>query len=217
MKISYAIMVCNESRELYSLISFLKKVKDQEDEINVLVDTLHVSDSVNSVIKHFKSDIVINQRDFDGNFSNQRNYHIEKCSGDYIFLIDPDEMPQEKLIVNLKQVIVNSEADMIVIPRINLCPGFTSEWLKRCNFNINQAGWINWPDSQTRVIKNCPHIRYTNEVHERLTGFENPINLGADPSVALWHIKSIDKQDNRWDSEGNYVMSKDDNLYDKLM
>ena len=32
---SYAICVCNESRELYSLIAFLKKVKDIEDEINI--------------------------------------------------------------------------------------------------------------------------------------------------------------------------------------
>ena len=39
MKLSYAITVCNESKDLYSLISFLKRVKDEEDEINVLVDT----------------------------------------------------------------------------------------------------------------------------------------------------------------------------------
>ena len=41
MKITYAITVCNESRELYSLISFLKDVIDKEDDINVLVDTAH--------------------------------------------------------------------------------------------------------------------------------------------------------------------------------
>lgn len=209
-------MVYNESRELYSLISFLKKVKDPEDEINILVDTLHVSDSVKEVVNHFVDDIVVNERDFDGNFSNQRNYHIERCSGDYIFLIDPDEMPQEKLIINLKQVITNTEADMIVIPRINICPGFTSEWMNKCNFNINQTGWINWPDSQTRVIKNCPNIRYTNQIHEKLSGFEKPVNLGADPSIALWHIKTVDKQENCWDETGNYTSSSN-NLYYKLM
>ena len=39
MKLSYAITVCNESKDLYGLISFLLKVKDQEDEINVLLDS----------------------------------------------------------------------------------------------------------------------------------------------------------------------------------
>ena len=41
MRLTYAITVCNEARDLYSLLSFLKKVKDPEDDINILLDTLH--------------------------------------------------------------------------------------------------------------------------------------------------------------------------------
>ena len=51
MKLSYAITVCNESKELYSLISFLKKMKDSEDEINILVDSLHVTTNVRNVLE----------------------------------------------------------------------------------------------------------------------------------------------------------------------
>jgi len=40
MKLSYAITVCNESRDLFSLVSFLLKVKDEEDEINMLAFNL---------------------------------------------------------------------------------------------------------------------------------------------------------------------------------
>ena len=60
MKLTYAIAVCNESRDLYSLISFLKRVKDTEDEVNVLIDTKHVTPQVLSVLNHFKDDIVVN-------------------------------------------------------------------------------------------------------------------------------------------------------------
>jgi hypothetical protein len=36
--------------------------------------------------------------------------------------------------------------------------------------------------------------------------------------LALWHIKSVEKQDNRWDHEGGYLLPKDKtNLYDSLM
>ena len=52
MKISYAICVCNESRDLFSLVSFLLKVKDEEDEINILIDTVHVTENVKTVINH---------------------------------------------------------------------------------------------------------------------------------------------------------------------
>lgn len=98
MKITYSVTVCNESKELYSLLAFLKKVKDPEDDINVLLDTAHCTPNVRHVLKHFEEDVVLNERDFDGNFADHRNYHISTCSGDYIFMIDADEMPQEDQI-----------------------------------------------------------------------------------------------------------------------
>ena len=121
-KITYAITVCNESRDLYSLISFLKNVKNNEDDINVLLDTKHGTESVKSVLEHFKNDINTCERDFDGNFAEHRNYHLSQCKGDYIFILDADEMPQEGLIKNLKSMIEVDfmDLDMIIIPRLNI-------------------------------------------------------------------------------------------------
>jgi hypothetical protein len=217
MKLSYAICVCNESRDLYSLISFLKKVKDVDDEINILVDTAHVSQQVLKVINFFKSDIVVNERKFDGNFSDHRNYHITTCKGDYIIIVDPDEMPQEKLIKSLKNIIQESDVDLIYIPRINLHPGYTQEWLDKYKFKVNELGWINWPDYTPRVLKNISSIRYSNNLHENIQCTGNKIGLPADPSIALWHIKSIEKQDNRWNQDTWEYVVPGDNLYDSLM
>ena len=217
MIISYAICVCNEARDLFSLVSFLLKVKDGEDEINILVDTIHVSDNVKNVLKYFGDKIVIYERDFDGNFAEHRNFHLTKCSGDYIFIIDPDEMPKENLIINLKKMIHDSGAELIMVPRINIHPGFTQEWLKKCNFRTNELDWINWPDYIYRVFKNTPQIKYGNELHENIIGTDKRVLLNADPSVAVWHIKSVEKQDNRWDVSGNFKVPEGDNLYDTLM
>jgi hypothetical protein len=217
MKLSYAITVCNESKDLYSLISFLKGVKDTEDEINILLDTLHGSQSVRNVLEYFKDDVIVFERDFDGNFAKHRNFHLKKCTGDYIFVIDPDEMPKEKLIKSLKQAIQESGSDLILIPRMNLHPGFTQEWLDKCNFKVNEMDWINWPDYQGRVFKNDPTITYGNELHENIIGAKKVVNLHPDPTIALWHIKSIDKQDNRWDTDGKYISPDGKNFYDSLM
>lgn len=208
MKLSYAICVCNEDKELYSLLNFLKKVKDNEDEINVLVDSAHVTEGVRKVLKHFETDVVQNDRDFDGKFATHRNYHIEKCTGDYIFQIDADEMPQEALIKNLKQILINSTIDALVIPRINIHPGSTDEWIKMYKFNVNEIGWINWPDQQYRIFRRSPEIRYSRELHEMLVGAERVAQVTNDPQLALWHIKTVEKQDSRWDSAGNYVLPK---------
>lgn len=217
MKISYAICVCNESKDIYSLISFLKKVKDEEDEINILVDSAHVTPQVRSVLEHFKDDIVQNERNFDGKFATHRNYHFDKCKGDYIFYIDPDEMPQEILIKNLKKIIKDSKAELIYVPRINIHPGSTQEWLDKCNFKVNEMGWINWPDMQGRIFINRPDMRMSSELHERFVGKHKIIQLQVTPQIALWHIKSIEKQDNRWNSDATYKLPDGNNLYDSLM
>lgn len=218
MKITYAIMVCNESRDLYSLISFLKNVIDEEDDINVLIDTAHSTESVKSVIEHFKDDVVTCERAFDGNFAEHRNFHISKCTGDYIFVLDPDEMPQELIIKRIKEVISTTGADFLMIPRINIVLGATRKWCEDHDFGdkVNELGWINWPDYNGRIFKNNGIIKYGNALHEKIQGYTNMKLIADNPGLALYHIKSVDKDNNRW-SNGSYVSPKNDNLYDTLM
>ena len=49
-----------------------------------------------------KTIIVVNERDFCGDFAKHRNFHLERCSGEFIFVVDADEMPQEHLIKSVK-------------------------------------------------------------------------------------------------------------------
>jgi hypothetical protein len=193
VKISYAICVCNEDRELNSLVNFLLKVKDEEDEVNILVDSASVTPEVRKVLDSYGDRIVVNDRDFDGKFSDHRNYHATKCAGDYIFVIDADEMPQEALITNIKTF----EGDIMYIPRINICPGYTAEWIADYKFNLNDMGWVNWPDYQGRYYKNNGEIKWSNDLHEKLEGpnQDKVAKLEAKPLVALWHIKTIERQD----------------------
>ena len=199
VKISYAICVCNEDREVKSLINFLLKVKEEEDEVNVLFDSKNGTKEAKDVLESFGDKIVVNEREFDGKFSDHRNYHATKCSGDYIFAIDADEMPQEALIVNIKSF----DGDIMYVPRINICPGYTAEWLDRHKFQLNEMGWINYPDYQGRYYKNNGEIKWENDLHERLTGSEKVARVDAKPLVSLLHIKTVERQD----KQGEYYDS----------
>lgn len=193
VNISYAICVCNEDRELKSLVNFLLKVKDEGDEVNILVDSKNVTPEVREVLKFYSDRIVVNEREFDGKFSDHRNYHATKCKGDYIFAIDADEMPQEALINNIKTF----DGDIMYVPRINICPGYTADWITDYKFNLNEMGWVNWPDYQGRYYKNNGEIKWSNDLHEKLEG-PNPDKvamLEAKPLIALWHIKTVERQD----------------------
>jgi len=220
MIITYSIQVCNESRELYSVLSFLLKVKDEEDYINVVVDSLHKTEKVDKVLKYFANHINIFERPFD-NFYDNSTYHGTVAKGDYVFSFDADEMPQEILIKNIKKIIEDSEADLVWIPRINIHPGITQEYIQSNKIIINDMGWINWPDYQGRIYKKCDYIQWSDELHTKLKGAKKSIPLSATPQLALWHIKSMEKQESCWqkDDSGdfNIFAPTKENLYDQLM
>ena len=220
MKISYSIQVCNESRELFSLINLLIKIIDEEDEINVIVDSNHKTDKVMRVIEHFKDKVNTFERPFD-TFKANSDFHGKVATGDYIFGIDADEMPQEYLIKRIKNIIEETKAEIIAIPRINIHPGITEQEAKDFGFKVNEVGFINWPDFQTRIWKKCDYIYWTDEVHTKLTGTDKAIGIQPLPSLALWHIKSMEKQKSRWkqDDMGIYNIHapNDTDLYNTLM
>jgi hypothetical protein len=220
MKITYTIQVCNESRELYSLLNFLSKTIDPVDNVNVVVDSNRKAEKVALVLEHFKDFIHVYERPFD-NFYDNSMFHIEKATGEYIFHIDADEMPQEMLIKNIKRIIEDTQAEVISIPRINIHPGITEQEVKDFGFHVNEVGFINWPDYQTRIFKKCDHIHWTDTLHTKLVGSDKIVGVKPNPSMALWHIKSMEKQKSRWkiDDTGDYTIappSKTD-LYDLLM
>jgi cellulose synthase/poly-beta-1,6-N-acetylglucosamine synthase-like glycosyltransferase len=223
MKISYAICVCNESRELFSLLSFLLKVIDEIDNIHVVVDTLHVTDKVRKVLHHFKNvkRITVFERPFDKFYLNS-NYHLEIATGEYVFGLDADEMPTEELIRNTKKIIQQSNTDLIFVPRMNVHPGITQEFINQSNgfFKLNEVEFVNWPDYQGKIIKKCEYIRYSNITHCVAEGSQNKVVLQPNPKLGMWHIKSIEKQESRWSHSDRYANVKPpdpSNLYDELM
>lgn len=220
MKLTYSIQVCNESRELFSLLNLLVRTIDDEDAIDVVVDSNNTTDKVDIVLKKFENRITVYKRPFD-TFSNNCQFHIEVAKGDYVFHIDADELPQYSLIKIIKLVIKETDAEIIAVPRINIHPDITEEEAKEFGFHMNEVGFINWPDFQTRIHKKCDYIYWTDELHTKLTGSDKIAGVKPVPSMAMWHIKSMDKQKSRWkkDETGEYNInapSKTD-LYDLLM
>ena len=64
--------------------------------------------------------------EFRKDFSKLKNYTKEQCSGDYIFHIDADEIPNEILLKQLPEILEINDADLVWVPRINLVEGITN-------------------------------------------------------------------------------------------
>ena len=190
MLITYAVMVCDEYRELNTLLHFLKRVV-MNGEVIILVDSSKKCPERDLVLQKFPEYTVYN-RDFDGDFSAHRNFLCDQASGEYIFMLDADEVPTETLMDKLDEV-TGQGADIIYVPRINICLGQTREWLKTHQFTTNEIGWINWPDYQGRIVKS--HIRWQGKVHEKPEGSDKRIMVKGEPWLALLHVKTVEKQD----------------------
>lgn len=198
MKISYAITVCNEVIEIQKLLGFLLQHKRQQDEIVVLFDSKNGTAEVREILKHYsKLDWYRwEEAEFDNHFADWKNKLTSLCTGDWIFQIDADELPTENLIQHLPDIIhTNSQVEVMLIPRINTVEGLTSDHIQQWGWNVNDSGWVNWPDYQWRIWKNKPEIRWINKVHERLDGFLSYASIPEYESLALRHPKTIERQE----------------------
>ena len=197
MKLSYSILTHNETDSLSKLIEFLVKHKDEKDEIVILDDfsdntkTKEILDTMCSIYE-----IKIEQRHLLKDYAGQKNHLNRMCSGDYIINIDADEMPHKWLIKNIKDILEsNPTIDLYWVPRVNTVDGITQEHINKWGWNVNEKGWVNFPDYQGRIWRNRPNILWKNKVHEVLSGYKEHTYLPAEERFSFYHPKTIDRQE----------------------
>ena len=181
MKISYAIPVCNEHEELKRLLNFLIENIREEDEIVVQCDQGNTTPEVYKVLGTWQGGpLKVIEFPLNGHFANFKNNLKENCSGDWIFQIDADEYPDEYLINALPGILEeNSNTEVFLVPRINEVTGILQSHLGEWGWNMNDKGWINFPDYQTRILQNSPKIKWCGKVHEVLLGHDKYASFPA--------------------------------------
>jgi glycosyltransferase involved in cell wall biosynthesis len=198
MKISYAITVCNELKEITELTNFLQSRIEKEDEIIIQYDTNGVTKEVLDFLTIFGE---INQQTkivsfpLNKDFATFKNNLKKNCSGDYIFQIDADEIPTEYLMKNLKTILESNNVDIVFVPRVNTVNGLTEAHINGWGWKVNEKGWVNFPDYQTRIYKNTNDVEWFGKVHERISGYNTFANFPAEEKFSLYHHKQIERQE----------------------
>ena len=196
MKISYSILTHNETKSLEKLLRFLVKWKADEDEI-VILDDYSDDKKTKQILDFYVSteDIIYEQRSLNNDYATQKNYLKSMCSGDYSFNLDADEMISRWLIKNIHGILEDNQIDLIYLPRINTVEGLTQQHIQQWGWNVNEEGWINFPDWQGRVFKNRPNIKWEKPVHEVIKGFQTYAHLPTEKPFCMLHYKKIEKQE----------------------
>ncbi len=147
MKLSIGIITFNEERIIGKT---LQAVQEIADEI-VIVDS-HSTDRTVKIAESFGAKVY--SEDWKG-FGPQKNSVIDKCSGDWVLLIDADEVVSPELSEKIKKII-NSDSKYSAF-EINLCCICFGKELKH-------GGWSN--DYHLRLWKKGTVSYNDNLVHE---------------------------------------------------
>jgi glycosyltransferase involved in cell wall biosynthesis len=197
MKLSYSLLTHNETDSLQKLLDFLILHKEEEDEI-VILDDFSDNTETRKIIDAYVSihDIKYEQRHLLKDYAGQKNYLIKMCKGDYIFNLDADEIPTKFLVKNIKSIIKeNPTIDLFWVPRVNTVEGLTQQHIDQWRWNVNDKGWVNFPDYQGRIWRNRPNIWWINPVHEVLSGYKEHSYFPAEEDFCFYHPKNISKQE----------------------
>jgi hypothetical protein len=198
MKITYAITVCREFVEIQRLVHFLLQHKRLQDNIVILYDEANGDSEVETFLRthSINGEFAWHKAKFNRHFADWKNKLTSLCSGDYIVNIDADEIPNQYLVENLPNILeLNPDIDVYRVPRVNTVKGITEEHIRVWGWRVNENGWINWPDRQMRIYKNTPEIKWESKVHETLVGFKTITDLPEMEELALYHPKTIEKQE----------------------
>jgi glycosyltransferase involved in cell wall biosynthesis len=193
--ISYAITACNEHVELERLLEILENNIRPEDEVIIQIDSTATSEVRALCADYMRNNWHAIEFPLNKDFASFKNNLSKYCTKDYIFQIDADEYPHLYLIESLPQILEYNPIDAILVPRINTVEGLTEQHTKQWGWNVNDKGWVNFPDYQWRIWKNNSNIKWINKVHERLDGFQTYSILSQIEEYCLYHPKDIERQE----------------------
>jgi len=200
INITYAVTVCNELEEITKLINFLHPRIKSEDEILIQYD----EDSATNAVKQYlliisqlhNTNIRVISYPLNNDFASFKNNLKDNANGIFIFQIDADEIPSEYLVENLSDFIeYNKDVDLFFVPRVNTVEGLTPKHIKKWGWNVNEKGWVNFPDYQTRIYRRTSEIQWTGKVHERIVGYNTLSVLPSEEEYCLYHPKQIERQE----------------------
>jgi glycosyltransferase involved in cell wall biosynthesis len=166
--LSVVAVVWNEEKNLPKM---LDSVKDLADEIVVVVDE-DSEDETEKIAKKYTKKVFTHKHV--GIVEPLRNFALKKAIGDWILLLDADEIVSQELRVSIQEIVKKNTADYVLIPRKNIIFG---KW-------ITSDHW--WPDYVYRLFKKDA-IKWDNDIHSQPFTRGEQLKIEATEDLALVH------------------------------
>ena len=150
--ISACILTKNEEKNIERC---LQNIVPYVDEV-VIVDGFSEDETVQIARKYTDK---IYQKEFSGSFAVERNYSIEQSTGDWIFIMDADEVCEKSLLAKLRELTNQNKYDAYSFLRKDVIPSGEVLELE-----------LGYPGINARLAKR-DKMRYYGAIHERAVVF----------------------------------------------
>ena len=153
-KLTSTIITFNEERNIGRCIDALKLISDE-----IIVLDSYSTDQTVAICT--AKGVKVVQREWKG-YSNAKNHLNQLASNEYIFSVDADEAPDEKL---QEAILKEKEKGLNGVYSVNRLTNYCGQWIKH-------SGW--YPDVKIRIFPNSKSEWQGEYVHEELVIEGNP-------------------------------------------
>ncbi len=154
----------------------LESVKNFVDEI-IIVDTGSTDDTI-SICLEFGATVF--KFDWNNNFSEARNYGIEKATKDWILWLDADERLTTQNLNTINKILDTSN---LAIFKIKMRHIYEEEKPMEGDFSYSY-----------RIFRNHKNIRFTGAIHEKLIFDEEQIPISQIADIEINHYGYMQKE-----------------------
>lgn len=177
-KISVVINTLNEEKNLPFA---LRSVHTWADEI-VVVD-MHSSDHTVDIAREFGAKVFFHEPT--GFVEPARAYAISQTTGDWVLILDADELIPAPISKKLLEITAKNTADVIVIPRLNYLLGKP----------LLHTGWGPQQDKHARYFKRGK-LQASAKIHDYLKPVPGAMvyELPYQPDCAMVHFNYLDSE-----------------------
>ena len=170
--ISGVVIALNEAHQLHYALSTLRPWCDE-----VIVVDQHSEDETARIAEEMGATVYQHERT-GGIADPARRFAVSKATGDWIFILDADEMIPPSLATHLRELVEpDPDIDVVLVPRANLILG---RWIRHGN---------NWPSRHARFFR-PGSLLMTDRIHKSIAPAPGTRRhkLAADSALAIWHF-----------------------------
>lgn len=188
-EISLCIITKNNESTLKNCLSSITGLVSEI----ILVDT-GSTDNTKTIARKFTDKIY----DFEwkNNFSEAKNFALEKASKEWILLLDADETISEKDFERIRILAENKEYFGFAFTQRNYTNNIGSfNWVSSKNdeYPESKAAFGYSPTKMIRFFKNIPEIRFAGVVHDSVEKSLGKIGKFADTDIPIHHFGLLNR------------------------